>query len=198
MRKPRKLTAYLLVVLMLLSTSGCATLEEHKGAAIGAGVGATAGILLGGSTGGRIVGGLVGALVGGAIGHYAFDRKKSGEETARDHNYDPSQGTQLKIEDAFVSPETVKGGEEVNITMTYAVLNPSSEAETSLDEIREITHKGDLVGRPEVRVSRAAGTYTSSIPIRLPKATAPGTYKVKTMVKSAGAEDERTVTFTVL
>jgi hypothetical protein len=193
----RRLVLSLFIFALIVSLTGCATMEEHKGATVGAVLGATAGVLLGGDTEGRVVGGLIGALVGGAIGHYAYDQNRTREETVNTYNYQPSQGSIVTIEKASASPEVVSPGDIVEIRITYAVLNPSSEMETSLTEIREITHNGELVGKPEATVSRTSGTYTSTIPIRLPENSGRGIYDVRTIVQSQNAKDERQVTFTV-
>jgi hypothetical protein len=198
------------IVLILVSSllgiivfSGCGTIpEEHKGAAVGAGIGATAGTIagavLGDSTGSTVLGGLVGALVGGVIGHYAYDQPRNRDETASTYNYQPSEGTLLTIEEAAVFPQRVRAGDTVDIKMTYAVLNPSPNAETKIREIREITHNGQLVGRPEVRQVRTDGTFTSTVPLHLPAGAKTGQYKVMVTVESENAKDTREITFSVV
>jgi hypothetical protein len=194
----RKIFTVLLVISMVGLLTSCGTIpEEHKGAAVGAGLGAAAGILLGGDTEGRIIGGLIGALVGGAIGHYAYDQRRTRQETAGAYNYHSSQGTVLTLEDAGASPDKVKGGGIVHLAMTYALLTPSQETETSVTEIREITHDGKLVGRPQTTVARRDGTYTSDIPLHLPKDAEKGVYHVMATVRSAKAQDTREFTFNV-
>lgn len=201
----KKNIALILIISMLNMTVflGCSTIpEEHEGAAVGAGVGAAAGtlagVIWGDSTGSAILGGLVGALVGGAIGHYAYDRKRNREETARTYNYQESQGAVLTIEEAAVSPQKVRAGDTVDIKMTYAVLNPSSKTETKITEIREITYNGELVGRPEVRQFRSDGTFTSTVPLHLPASAKTGQYKVMVTVESENARDTREITFSVV
>jgi hypothetical protein len=140
---------------------------------------------------------LIGALVGGVIGHYAYDKQRSKEDTDKKYNYKASQGTVLAIENANASPEVVRPGGTVNIELTYAVLNPSGNQVTKLTETRELSHKGEMVGKPQIVVERKAGTYTSRIPVTLPKNADPGVYNVRTIVKSDTASDERIFKFTV-
>ncbi|MFC1821696.1 glycine zipper domain-containing protein [Thermodesulfobacteriota bacterium] len=192
-----KIISALIMVAFSVSLSGCATVEDNKGAAVGGTLGAAAGVLLGGSTSGRIVGGLIGALVGGAIGHYAYDKQRSSEDTAKKYSYKASQGSVLTIENAYASPEVVSPGGIVSIKLTYAVLNPSSDQVTKLTETRELSHKEKMVGKPQIVVERKGGTYTSSIPVTLPKNADPGVYNVRTIVKSDTASDERSFKFTV-
>jgi hypothetical protein len=188
-----------LVLTLAVAMAGCQTIpEEHKGAAVGAGAGAATGAVAGavlGDTKGAVVGGLVGALVGGAIGHYGYDQQRSREATEEVYNYEEGYGTMLSIEDAVVTPEYVYPGDTVDIEVTYALLNPRGV--TPVHEIRRITHEGRLVGKPEVTVDRSAGTYNSTIPLRLPETAARGIYEVTTIVESDTARDTRRITFRV-
>jgi len=134
--------------------------NEHKGAATGAGVGAATGAAAGAVLGKKgskteaaIIGGLVGALVGGVIGHYAYDKKRTRQETAQKYDYQSSEGTRVRIEDVSAVPATVKPGDKVELGATYALLSPSADADIKITEIREIRHEGELVGRPEVTVT---------------------------------------------
>jgi len=196
----RKFISTIVLVMFVAFAAGCGTIpEKHKGAAVGAGAGAAtgaaAGAIIGKSTSAAVIGGLVGALVGGAIGHYAYDQQRSAKETAQTYNYNDAQGTVLAIENAAASPKSVRPGGTVDIEMTYAVLNP--QGSISITEIREITHNGRLVGKPEVTVQRSAGTYTSRVPIRLPEGAERGWYEVKTMVQAQNARDTQITSFTV-
>jgi len=99
--------------------------EEHKGAATGAGIGAATGAVLGAVMGkdvkSGVLGGLVGALAGGAIGHYYYDKKQTGTETAQKYNYDPSKGPMVKIDEVSITPQAVTAGGKVDLQMTELV-----------------------------------------------------------------------------
>jgi hypothetical protein len=186
----------------VISIVSCQTvMQEHPGAAVGAGAGAAtgavAGALIGKGAGAVILGGVLGGLAGGLIGHYAYDVPRSREETARVYGYQPSQGTILTIENATVYPQVVYPGSIVDLKVTYAVLTPSPDMEIDLTEIRQITHDGELVGNPEVRVIRAGGTYSSTVPLHLPPNARRGEYRVRTTVESSYAKDTRETFFTV-
>ena len=198
-----KIISIVLIFALISFWSGCASIpEEHKGTTVGAGVGAAtgaiAGALIGGSTKATVIGVLAGALVGGVIGHYAYDKRKTREETAKTYNYKASYGTMLTIEEASLSPQNVKSGEVVEIKMTYAVLNPSPGAKSTITEIREITYNGEPVGKPETRVERPDGTYTSTVPLRLPSNAKKGQYRVTTTVQSANVKDTKEISFWVI
>lgn len=198
-----KIFSIFLIVAFVSAISSCQTVpEEHKGAAVGAGVGAATGAatgaVLGKSTKAAVIGGLIGALLGGAVGHYTYDKQKTREQTAQTYNYNASQGTILTIEEATFSPRSVRPGDVLEIKMTYAVLTPSPGTTIGVTEIREITHEGQLVGRPEVRVERSDGTFSSAVPIRLPTSAKKGLYRVKVMVEAGNVKDTKEMSFTIL
>ncbi len=192
----------LLTTFMFLVTS-CATVpDEHRGAAkgatIGAATGAIAGAVLGKDTQSTVLGSLLGALIGGAIGHYGYDQKRDRTSTQQAYNYKPSYGTVLTLEEVTSSPINVRPGDTVELNMTYAVMNPTPGVQNSITETRRVTHNGVLVGNPEVRVVRADGTYTSTVPLFLPATAKTGTYVVTSTVQTGSGSDSREMTFTVI
>lgn len=200
----RKILVSLLMIPFLFMVS-CQTMpkvpEQHKGAATGAGIGAVAGSVLGAvigdSTRSTVLGGLIGTLIGGAVGHYYYDQKRTGTETIDQYGYDPAKGPLLKIEDATMTPQIVSPGDKVDLGMTYAVLNSATAAPLNVIEKWEIRHDGNLVGNPEIHVSRAAGTYTAAIPLILPGDAKKGFYIVSCTVTSGTLSDEMKSSFTV-
>jgi len=201
----RKFISIIAILTFLTGVFGCASLpEEHKGAATGAGVGAATGAVAGallGSKGSKtemaILGGLAGALAGGLIGHYAYDQKRTKDETAKKYNYDPSQGKLIRIEDVSVVPATVSPGDTIELKMTYALLGIGSGKEADITEIREIRYEGEIFGKPQINVSRADGTYSTSIPVTLPSDAKKGKYNVITTVQSSYASDSKEVSFQI-
>ncbi len=201
----RKIISIIAILTFLAGFFGCASLtEEHKGAATGAGVGAATGAVAGallGSKGSKtemaILGGLAGALAGGLIGHYAYDQKRTRDETAQKYNYEPSQGKLLRIEDVSVVPAAARPGDTIEMRMTYALLGVGSGKEADISEIREIRYAGEMYGRPQINVSRADGTYSTSIPITLPYDAKKGKYNVITTVQSSYASDSKEVSFQI-
>jgi len=201
----RKIISVAVILTFLTGISGCASIpEEHKGAATGAGAGAATGAVAGallGSKGSKtemaLLGGLLGALAGGAIGHYAYDQKRTKEETAQKYNYKPSEGTVLRIEDVSVVPSVANPGDKVEMKMTYAVLGVAAGKELEISEIREIRYQGELYGKPEIQVSRNDGTYSSSIPLTLPNDAKKGKYTITMTVKGPSVSDSKEVSFQI-
>lgn len=198
-----KIILVTLIIALISGYYGCASVpEEHKGAAtgaaIGAATGAVAGVLIADNNAkGAIIGGLVGALVGGAIGHYAYDQKRTREETAQKYDYQASSGSMVRIEDVSVEPNSVPPGGEVKLGVTYALLDADPNININVTEIRGITYQGELVGKPEAKVSRTGGTYYSTVPLYLPKDAKRGSYKVITTIQTANAQDSKETTFQV-
>jgi hypothetical protein len=91
----------------------------------------------------------------------------------------------------------VSPGEKVSLDVTYAVMAPSPDHAVAVTESREVRLNGELVGNPEVNVSRTPGTYHSTVPLFLPNDAKGGTYIVKTTIKYANGSDSRETTFKV-
>ncbi len=200
----KKILSTIILITFLIGSISCATLEEHKGAATGAAVGAAAGATVGAIAGHRghktetaIIGGLIGALVGGAVGHYAYDVKRNREETAKRYGYQSHSGTMIRIEEVSAIPNTIRPGDKVDLSVTYAVLTPDPNSEVSITEIREVRYQGELVGRPEVNVTRKGSTYSSNIPLFIPGDARKGPYQVITTIQSQSSRDSKEATFYV-
>ncbi|MFA5515038.1 MAG: YMGG-like glycine zipper-containing protein [Desulfuromonadales bacterium] len=189
----------------LLTLAGCANVpgvsEEHQGAAKGAGIGAAtgavAGAVLGDDVQGALIGGLAGALIGGAVGHFVVDKEEGGQETARKYEYQPTEGTRVRIEDTDVEPKVVNPGDKVELQSTYAVLSPDPAGRVEITESFEIRHEGKLVGSPQATVIHDAGTYDATLPLFLPEDAARGAYQVTTTVSGPGTSDTRITSFEV-
>src|SRR4030067_857327 len=57
-------------------------------------------------------------------------------------------------------------GGTIDLSTPYTVLGPQG-ATMEVTETREIRHKGELTGKPQVTVQRQGGTYTSRGPLTL-------------------------------
>ncbi len=196
--------SYITAIALAFFLFGCQTMpmREHRGAMVGAGVGgaggAAAGGLIGGDAQSAAIGGLLGAAIGGAVGHYAYDQRRTREETIRQYGYyDPSRGTIVSIEKSIVEPNVVRPGDRINLGMTYAVITPDPRITTTVVESREVSIDGRVIARPENEVVRSGGTYYSSVPLRLPPNAPRGTYTVTDVVQVEGRADTRQSSFEV-
>ncbi len=197
----------LLLCLLLIAggTLGCVAIEEqvkaHPQTAIGAGVGAAVGLLTGGlifrNATGTLLGGLVGALAGGVIGNVLEARAQDRAATAQKYEYNPAQGTVVRIDGAEVHPIQIRPGETVNLNMRFAVLTPNPQETILVSERRQIFLENAVVGDSTLQAQRQGGTWTSSQPITLPTNAKSGSYRVVMSVKAQGTEASQQTAFTV-
>ncbi|MCJ7481429.1 MAG: hypothetical protein MUO31_00525, partial [Thermodesulfovibrionales bacterium] len=103
----------------------------------------------------------------------------------------------IRIEDVSVSPSVAKPGDKVEMKMTYAVLGVGSGKELEISETREIRYQGEMYGKPQVSVSRSDGTYSSSIPLTMPKDAQKGKYSVIMTVQGPALSDSRETSFQI-
>lgn len=199
-----RIISLIVIFIFTISTLGCASLEEHKGAATGAVIGGAVGAATGAAvskegrkTEGAVIGALIGALAGAAIGHYAYDVKRTADDTSKRYSYSKEKGLMIRIEDISINPSRLRPGEKVDLNITYALLQPQYDQPIEVTEIREIKLGDEIVGRPEITVKRAAGTYESRLPLYLPSSAKPGTYKVTMIVQIEGMKDMREGSFVV-
>ncbi len=180
--------AMVVVLAATLGISGCAAVQENPKTATGAGVGAAGGALIGGlasrSVGGAVAGGLLGTLAGGAVGYYLEHQDKTRTQAVADSEYQPSQGTVVRVDGVTEEPATIAPGGTEKLDVTYTVLTPDPNQTVQVNETREVRHDGALVANPSTVYTRPNGTFTSSLPITLPPNASPGIYDVTTTVST--------------
>ena len=200
----RSLAATLVFLVASLGlTGGCAPLpEENRGAATGAIIGAATGAVIGAEvagegsrTQGAIIGGLVGALLGSAIGSYD-DNRRNGDEPF-DAGQDGTAEVKVKLREVSVTPAKADPGDRVDLGATYTIKAQYGHPRVAVTEIREIRYKGDLVGNPEISLTRTPGTYDSNVPLFLSRTAKPGTYRVTTIIKTPSGSASKESSFTV-
>jgi len=126
----------------------------------------------------------------GPVGNYGQNRKTFARYTGKTVNNKVAE-----VESAF--PTNVKPGDQVELAATYALLDASPDADIKITEIREIRYEGELVGRPKVTLTHKGGTYSSTVPLFLPKDAKTGTYKVIITIQTPNTRDSGEINFTV-
>ncbi len=191
----RWMSILLVVIIGSVLPAGCTWMEDNPkavgGTAIGAVTGAAAGGLITGRKG-AVWGSVLGALAGGAIGAYLDHQDKGEDSTKRAYNYDPAQGIQVKLEDIDVRPDQPEAGETVNLKATYAVMTPQSEMTVKVTEKRVILYQNKVAMEAESEIDRKSGTFTSTVPLTLPRTAEPGVYTVQINIR-AGTESSSTL-----
>ncbi len=198
----RPLSGCLVVVLItMLALTGCETIQENPKTAVGAGVGVAGGAVLGGLIGrgttGVVVGGLLGGLAGGAIGQYLDRQDRTRAQAAQATAYDPAQGDVVRVEQVQATPSSVGVGGTVNLVATYTVLTPQADRSVVVRETREVRRNGTLVANPTTEFTRHGGTFTSAVPITLPRTATTGAYEVTITVAVGDRLSRGTTTFAV-
>jgi hypothetical protein len=208
----RKWLAPVVLLVFAVSLVGCATesgtydtgRSAGAGALGGAATGAAIGAIIGAATGAPATGAWVGAAAGGLLGGvggylYAEHRNseiRSAQAAAQSYNYQ-GQGNVVSVDNVSASPSTARGGQQVNLGMTYTILTPAN-APVSVTLVREVRFNGQMVGSPyQTTVSNANGTYSDNINYALPNNATPGTYTVTSRVMSSYGTSQRDASFTV-
>lgn len=181
------------MIIALFLAAGCASLLEEGGSAPAVPVESKKEV----KPVTAVVGGYLGSFAPDSIGEYTFEKKKTKEETAKKYIYKPSRGIMVKIESASVVPNKIKAGDTAEIRLTYAVLGAAPRKDLTVTETREIRYKGRVFGKPKAYVSRADGTYSSSIPVTLPPDAKKGQYLVILTVQTHKVSSSRETIFYV-
>ena len=151
---------------------------------MGAGLGAAAGALIGYLADGKkgaMIGGLAGGATGGLIGNYVQRKDRDRTQAVSAVGYRPSHGNILRIEDAHAMPTSVKPGQVVNLDASYTILTPNN-AQSRIQETREVRLNGRLFASPSIELNREDGTYSSRVPFTVPLNYQRGSYEVRTIV----------------
>lgn len=198
----RKIAVGLLCVFVLALPISCAEMSATQtGGLIGAGAGGLLGALIGKDKPllGAAIGVAVGALAGMAIGYYMDKKEKNATETAQDLNYQPSQGTVIKVEDVRMEPETVRGGDTSKLVVTYALADNDPNKTVQVKETRQIW-SGDqqLKQIGPVAKNRNAGTYVTEQEVTFPKDLPEATYTLRGTVEAAGKASTKKSNFQVV
>ena len=85
----------------------------------------------------------------------------------------------------------------MNLVTTYTVLTPQADRSVAVRETREVRHNGALVANPTTEFTRQGGTFTSAVPITLPRGAATGTYEVTITVAAGDRLSRGTTSFTM-
>ncbi|HAA04181.1 MAG TPA: hypothetical protein DCZ69_10065 [Syntrophobacteraceae bacterium] len=193
---------------MMALPLGCATAPgEHTAAGTmqGAMGGAALGGLIGGLAGhgpesvliGAAIGMAVGAMAGAIIGNYYDRQERDYYQTAQAYNYQPTQGSVVRVENVRVEPEYIQPGSSSKLVMTYALLDPTGKP-MPVSEKRQIMSGNEMLKEIGPRaVNRNPGTYTTEQEVTFPRDLPQGRYALKGVVEAGGKTDQRETTFSV-
>ena len=116
---------------------------------------------------------------------------------AQQYNYTSDRGVLVDVSGATATPNTVRPGQTVNMSMTYTILNPDNTP-TQVTLYREVRQNGQTVGQPNaVQVMNQNGTFQDRVAFTVPPNAGQGIYTVSNRVLSSYGSAERTSSFTV-
>ena len=201
----RSVACVVAMVVLSASTVGCSTvgetIRENPRTAIGTTVGALGGAIIGGTVfdtaSAAVVGGLLGGLAGGVVGRALETRNEDYASTARDYDYWRRRETLVRLEDVDTDPARAMPRDTVHLVARYALLPSDGERRIKVTEHWEISHNGRIVGNPSISTQRTGGTWSSAIPLTLPRAADDGVYRARVVVEADGAVDQGSTTFVV-
>ena len=200
----RLIATTLVVALLAVSLSGCATNNLKSNTAKGAGIGAATGAAVGGTIGaimggkkwaaiGAGIGAVIGAAIGGGIGKY-FDDKKERDRTQSVEAvaYKPELGNVILVSGSSVNPTPVKPGEEVRIKVSYDVLAANPDQTVPIAERWVVLFQGQPVADPIVRPvqHRTQGGYASTFKFTVNRDFFSGHYEIVTTISNGHTERE--------
>jgi hypothetical protein len=181
--------------------TSCATMEQSAGlAALGC---AAAGGLAGGLTGSAGIGAATFAGCGAiaAIGIYSYhsSQVRTVQQDQQLYGYaTPVNSTEVKIRNATASPEMVKAGDTVKLTLDYSVMAPSGTQNVDVKETMVLKQDGKVVQTLSDRpVKRPLGGGNSQVDFTIPAKMPAGTYVVEQKVQAGTSYDIRPTVFVV-
>lgn len=181
--------------------TSCATMEQSAGlAALGC---AATGGLVGGLTGSAGLGAAAFAGCGAisAIGIYSYhtSQTRTAQQDQQLYGYTaPVNSTEVKIRNAIASPEQVKAGDTVKLTLDYSVMAPQGIQNVDVDESMVLKHDGKVLQTLSERpIKRPLGGSSSEVDFTIPAKMPPGTYVVEQKIKAGTSYDVRPTVFVV-
>ena len=124
-------------------------------------------------------------------------KQQEREEVVARHNYCPTGGCVIRLENVQIDPKRATRGDTLTLTTTYTILTPEN-VPIPITISRELQYQGKSLGRVQaMNADNKNGTYVQNIDFTLPGDAAPGTYTVITRVSTGYGMDEKPLEFTV-
>jgi hypothetical protein len=128
---------------------------------------------------------------------YQTQKLQAREEAVARHNYCPTGGCVIRLEEVQIKPKRATRGDTLTLTTTYTILTPEN-VPIPLTISRELLLGGKSLGRVQaMNANNKNGTYVQNIDFTLPADAEPGTYTVVTRVSTGYGMDEKPLEFSV-
>ncbi len=134
------------------------------------------------------------------FGFYGNAREQSRinrEDIIAREGYCPTGGCVLRLDSVEVKPNRAKRGDTLLLSTTYTILTPEQVA-LPVAITREIFYHGKSLGKTKsIESRRENGTWNQEINFTLPASSAPGIYKLVTLVTTGYGSAQDTTEFQV-
>jgi len=126
-------------------------------------------------------------------------RAQEGAPVARTPSAEPAPfKPAVRLLAVSCQPAQLRAGDEVEIVLNYAVEGIPAGASFEVVERREILRDEEALGTFEKPLGRMAGTFTSTLRVRIPETAPPALYSVRGTVTMAGSTSTATALLEVI
>lgn len=128
---------------------------------------------------------------------YQEEKKLTREQAVAKHNYCPTSGCVIRLDDVQVRPSSTRPGDTLTLTTTYTLLT-AEDTPIPVTITREIFYQGKSLGVTKALQTRNLnGAWTQKVEFPLVKDATPGIYTLVTRINTGYGRDEKSVQFTV-
>jgi hypothetical protein len=133
----------------------------------------------------------------GFYGNAREDSRMNREDVIAREGYCPTGGCVLRLDRVEIKPNRARRGDTLLLSTTYTILTPEQVA-LPVASTREIFYQGKSLGRTKsLETRRLNGTWTQDIDFTLPPNSAPGIYKLTTLITTGYGTAQDTSEFQV-
>jgi hypothetical protein len=119
------------------------------------------------------------------------------EAAVAKHNYCPTGGCVIKLDEVELKPVKVVRGDTLYLTTKYTILTPEN-VPIPITISRELVYKGKSLGRVRAMNSNNTnGTYVQTLDFTIPADAEPGVYTLVTRVSTGFGMGEKKIEFLV-
>jgi hypothetical protein len=128
---------------------------------------------------------------------YQTQKTEEREAAVARHNYCPTGGCVIRLEEVKLKPVDTAPGSTLTLTTKYTILTPEN-VPIPITISREVMFQGKSLGRVKaMNANNNNGTYMQDLNFTLPADAAPGTYTLVTRVSTGYGMDEKRLEFFV-
>ena len=139
------------------------------------------------------------AIAAVGIYNYHTSQIRTAQQDQQLYGYTaPVNSTEVKIRNAQASPEKVRPGGNVKLTLDYSVMAPNGTQSVDVNETMTLKHDGKIVQvLNDKPINRQLGGNSTAFDFTVPDKMPPGTYVIEQKVKAGTSYDTRPTVFVV-